>query len=87
MPRLLTVVVAVAVLGVLAVLFVRSAQSSRETPFTVEQGSLAGWTLVVHPDAVALGSWLALSPPASPDDDIVSLAFPLRVRLAHSSAV
>ena len=41
MPRLLKVVVGVAALGVLAVLFVRSAQSSRETPFTVEQGSLA----------------------------------------------
>jgi hypothetical protein len=65
MPRLLKVVVAVAALGVLAVLFVRSAQSSRETPFTVEQGSLAGWTLVVRPDADALGSWLALSPPMS----------------------
>jgi hypothetical protein len=65
MPRLLKVVVAVAALGVLAVLFVRSAQSSRETPFTVEQGSLTGWTLVVRPDADALGSWLALSPPAS----------------------
>ena len=65
MPRLLKVVVAVAALGVLAVLFVRSAQSSRETPFTVEQGSLAGWTLAVNPDAAALGSWLALSPPAS----------------------
>ena len=65
MPRLLKVVVGVAALGVLAVLFVRSAQSSRETPFTVEQGSLAGWTLVVQPGADALGSWLALSPPAS----------------------
>ena len=65
MPRLLKVVVGVAALCVLAVLFVRSAQSSRETPFTVEQGSLAGWTLVVRPDADALGSWLALSPPPS----------------------
>jgi hypothetical protein len=65
MLRLLKVVVAVAALGVLAVLFVRSAQSSREMPFTVEQRSLAGWTLVVRPDADALSSWLALSPPAS----------------------
>lgn len=65
MPRLLKIAVAVAAVGVLAVLFVRSARSSRETPFTVEQGSLAGWTLVVRPDAGALGSWLALSPPAS----------------------
>ena len=57
MPRLLEVVVGVAAPGALGVLFVRSAQSSRETPFTAEQGSLAGWTLVVHPDADALGSW------------------------------
>ncbi len=64
MPRLLKVLVAVAALGVLAVLFVRSAQSSRETPFAVEQGSLTGWTLV-RPDADPLGSWLALSPPRS----------------------
>ena len=64
MPRLLKVVVAVAALGILGVLFVRSAQSSRETPFTVEPGSLAGWTLV-RPDADVQGSWLALSPPAS----------------------
>jgi hypothetical protein len=65
MLRLLKVVVAVAALGVLAVLFVRSAQSSRETPFPVERESLAGWTLVVQPDTDALRSWLALSPPMS----------------------
>jgi hypothetical protein len=65
MARLWKVVGGVTALGVLAVLFVRSAQSSRETPFSVEQRSLAGWTLVVRPDADALGSWLALSPPAS----------------------
>ena len=65
MPRLLKVVVALVALGVLAVLFVRSAQSSRETPFAVEQGNLAGWRLVLPPDAAALGSWLALGPPAS----------------------
>jgi hypothetical protein len=65
MPRLLKVVVALAALGVLAFLFVRSAQSSREMPFTVEEESLAGWTFVAQPDADVLGSWLALSPPAS----------------------
>jgi hypothetical protein len=43
MPRLLKVVVAVAALGVLAVLFVRSAQSSRETPFTVERIIVQNW--------------------------------------------
>jgi hypothetical protein len=63
MSRLLKGLIAVAALGALAVLFVRSAQSSRETPFAVEQRHLAAWTLVVGPPADALGSWLALAPP------------------------
>jgi len=56
------VVVGLVALGALAVLFLRSAQSARETPFIVERGSLTPWTLVLEPDAV--GSWLALRPPA-----------------------
>lgn len=59
---LIKVVVGLAAIGLLAVLFLRSAQSAREAPFTVERGGLAPWTLVVEPDA--LGSWLALRPPA-----------------------
>jgi hypothetical protein len=59
---LIKVVVGLAAAGLLAVLFLRSAQSAREAPFTVERASVAPWTLVVEPDA--LGSWLALRPPA-----------------------
>lgn len=55
-------VIGLAALGLLAVLFLRSAQSSREAPFIVERASLAPWTLVLEPDA--LGSWLSLRPPA-----------------------
>jgi hypothetical protein len=48
-------------LGVLAVLFVRSAQRSREAPFTLARG--AAWTLTLEPAQDALGSWLTLTPP------------------------
>jgi hypothetical protein len=58
---LIKVGIGLAAIGVLAVLFLRSAQSTREAPFTVERGGLTPWTLVREPDA--LGSWLALRPP------------------------
>lgn len=58
------IVVGLAALGLLAVLFLRSAQSAREAPFVVERGSVAPWTLVLEPDRDALDSWLALRPPA-----------------------
>lgn len=61
---LIRVVVGLMALGALAVLFVRSARSARESPFTVERGALAPWTLVLAPGQDALGSWLALRPPA-----------------------
>ena len=50
-------------LSVLAVMFVRSAQSTRETPFTIERAGLSPWSLVSEPDRDALGAWLALRPP------------------------
>jgi hypothetical protein len=50
-------------LSVLAVLFLRSAQSTREAPFTVEREGLASWSLVLEPDKDTLGSWLVLIPP------------------------
>ena len=50
-------------LSALAVLFLRSAQSAREAPFTVEREGVASWTLVSEPDRDALGAWLALHPP------------------------
>ena len=60
---LIRAIVGLAAVGVLAVLFVRSAQDARETPFTVAREDLAPWTLVLGPDNDGLGSWLALRPP------------------------
>ena len=57
------VIVGLAALGLLAVLFVRSAQDVREAPFTVSREDLAPWSLVLGADSDALGSWLALRPP------------------------
>lgn len=50
-------------LGLLAVLFVRSARSARETPFEVSREDLGPWALVREPAADAFDSWLALTPP------------------------
>lgn len=55
--------VGLAALGMLFVLFVRSAQEAREAPFIVERQALAPWTLVLGPNTDALGSWLSLRPP------------------------
>ncbi len=60
---LIRVVVGLAALGLLGVLFVRSAQDARETPFVVERQDLAPWSLVLGPNSDALGSWLSLRPP------------------------
>ena len=59
------VIVGLTAVGVLGVLFVRSAQDTRETPFVVARGDLTPWRLVLGPDSDALGSWLALRPPES----------------------
>jgi hypothetical protein len=61
---LVKVVVGLAVLAMMAVLFLRSVRSTRSAPFAVERESLTGWTLVLQPRQDPLGSWLALSPPA-----------------------
>ena len=58
-------IVGLAAVGVLGVLFVRSAQDARETPFVVARGDVAPWRLVLGPDKDGLGSWLALTPPES----------------------
>ena len=61
---LVRTLVGLVALSVLAVLFLRSAQSSREAPYAVEEESLSPWILVLEPEGDMLGSWLALSPPA-----------------------
>ncbi len=52
-------VIAFAALAVLAVLFVRSADSTRAEPFGVSRDRLSGWRLELEPDA-ASGSLLTL---------------------------
>ena len=46
-------VIALAALAGLAVLFVRSADSSRSEPFTVPRDRLSGWRLELEPDAAS----------------------------------
>jgi hypothetical protein len=64
MKTLLKVIIALAAGAVLAVLFVRSARSAREQPFTVARQHLAGWMLTLAPDADPLGSSLSITPTA-----------------------
>lgn len=51
MKTLVKIAVAILVVGVVAVLFVRSARSSRAEPFTIARQDLLGWTLALAPDA------------------------------------
>jgi len=60
---LIRIVVGLVALGLLGMLFVRSAQDVREMPFVVERQDLVPWSLVLGPNTDALGSWLSLSPP------------------------
>ena len=65
MKTLLKVMIALVAVGVLAVLFVRSAQNSVAQPFTIAQQDLTGWTLTLAPDVDDLGSLLSLTPKAT----------------------
>jgi hypothetical protein len=65
MKTLLKVIAALVAVGVLAVLFVRSAQSSRAEPFTIARQDLAGWTLTLASDDAQGDSFLSLTPRAS----------------------
>lgn len=64
MKTLLKVSIALAAVGVLAVLFVRSLETSRTRPFTIARGDLSGWTLALAPDGDQLGSLLSMTPGA-----------------------
>ena len=58
MKTLLKVVIALVALTVVAVLFVRSARSTRAQPFTIARQHLAGWSPSVGADGDPLGSAL-----------------------------
>jgi hypothetical protein len=63
MKTLLKVVLALLAVGAFALLFIRSAQSSRALPFAVERPHLSGWTLALAPESDQLGALLSLTPP------------------------
>jgi hypothetical protein len=65
MKTLLKVTIALAAVGVFAVLFARSLQSSRAEPFTIARQDLTGWTLTLSPDVDQLDSLLSITPKAS----------------------
>src|SRR5688572_20093506 len=65
MKTLFKVMIALVAVGVLAVLFVRSARNAGAQPFTIEQQDLTGWTLTLAPDVDDLDSMLSLSPKAT----------------------
>ena len=81
MKTLLKVTIALVAVAVLAVLFVRSATTTRAQPFTIARQHLEGWTLTLAPNADALDSWLSITPKA----DLMSpLARELFARMGES---
>ena len=62
MKILLKVTIGLVAVAVLAVLFVRSAQSTDAQPFAIARQHLEGWRLIVAPDGDPLGSLLSLAP-------------------------
>lgn len=65
MKTLLKVTIALVAVGLLAVLFVRSARSSRAEPFTIARQDLTGWTLALASDVDQLDSLLSIRPKAT----------------------
>lgn len=61
MKILLKVALALLVVGVFAMLIVRSARSTRAEPFTIERQNLTGWALTLTSDADRLGSLLSIT--------------------------
>jgi hypothetical protein len=62
MKTLLKVLIALAAVGVLVVVFVRSAMSTRSQPFTIPKQDLTGWTLTLSPEGDSVGALLSLTP-------------------------
>lgn len=62
MKNAVKVAVGLAVIAIVAVLFIRSVRSTRAEPFVVPRASLTGWTLVTQPSDDPLRAWLAMSP-------------------------
>ena len=67
MKKLIKVAAVLVALGVLGVLFVRSAQSSRTEPYAVSRDRLSSWTLSVETDAESARSGAVLTLRPNPD--------------------
>ena len=65
MKTLLKVTVGLVAAGVLVVLFVRSAQTTRAEPFTIARQDLAGWTLTLARNGDSLDALLSITPNAA----------------------
>ncbi len=61
---LIKLAVGLAALGVLGVLFVRSAQSTRAEPYSIPSGRLSHWTLAVDDAPASSRTLISLRPPA-----------------------
>jgi hypothetical protein len=61
MKILLKLAIALVAVGVFVVLIVRSAQSTRAEPFTIERQDLTGWALTFTPDGDQLGALLSIT--------------------------
>lgn len=85
--RLVKPIVVLAVLAVLGLLMVRSAQSVRAEPYTIEAGDLRGWTLTLDPDRGATGTVLALQAPPGLGRAIFSQVFSRAMESFLSPAV
>ncbi len=67
--------VGIVALGVLGVLFVRSAQSTRAEPYEMAGSRLSGWTLAADPMPSRPGTVLTLRPPAELAPDLFRQVF------------
>src|SRR5687768_13192116 len=62
MKTLLKITIALVAVGVLGVMFVRSARNTGSQAFTIARPHLSGWTLTLAPDADPLGALLSTTP-------------------------
>jgi hypothetical protein len=61
--RLVKPLVIIAALGIVAVLFVRSVQSTREAPYTIAAAHLDNWELAIDPGNAPTSVLVAIRPP------------------------
>jgi hypothetical protein len=87
MTRLVKPLVILMVLAGLAVLFVRSAQSTRAQPYALAAADLDGWTLALDPDGGTTPTRLGLEAPAGLGREIFDQVFSRAMETFLSPAV